>query len=71
MDEMSWGPDVVGSDGYYCNMETRELFPLCEKEEIDGCVNVDARSGKIIKRASVAKRATELHLRSYGDVRLW
>ena len=64
-DEMSYGPDAVGSDAYYCDMSTRELSPLCTSQDVEGCVNVDAPNNRITKRSSVAKRSANLVFRSY------
>ncbi|PGH19555.1 hypothetical protein AJ80_03891 [Polytolypa hystricis UAMH7299] len=66
--EMSYGPDAVGSDGYFCNMATRELHPLCSFQDVEGCVNVDMNGQHVTKRASVAKRSVNLGYRSYEKV---
>lgn len=63
--DMSYGPDAVGSDGYFCDMATRELHPLCSYQDVQGCVNVDVEKNKITKRSTVAKRSMDLHYRSY------
>ncbi|PGH00123.1 hypothetical protein AJ79_08306 [Helicocarpus griseus UAMH5409] len=63
--EMSYGPDAIGSDGFYCNMATRELSPLCSVQDAEGCVNVDEEGQVVTKRASVAKRSVNMHYRSY------
>lgn len=68
---MSYGPDAVGSDGYYCNMETRELFPVCKFHNVEGCVNVDVAGGKVNKRASLGKRSADLNLRAYKRIDQW
>ncbi|PVI06875.1 hypothetical protein DM02DRAFT_581396 [Periconia macrospinosa] len=65
---MSFGPDAVGSDGYFCNMKTRELTPLCTFKDVEGCIDVDQTNSKISKRSSVAKRSASLHVRSYEQV---
>ncbi|KAF2197632.1 hypothetical protein GQ43DRAFT_458389 [Delitschia confertaspora ATCC 74209] len=62
---MSYGPDAVGSDGYYCNMATRELLPLCSFQNVEGCVDVDTENKHVRKRTYVAKRSVDLHYRSY------
>ncbi|KAF2010488.1 hypothetical protein BU24DRAFT_399872 [Aaosphaeria arxii CBS 175.79] len=66
--ETSYGPDAIGSDGYYCNMATRELFPLCEMHNVEGCINIDKDNKVVTKRSLVAKRSTDLHYRSYTQV---
>jgi hypothetical protein len=68
--EMSYGPDAVGSDGYFCDMATRELHPLCSFRDIHGCVNVDVENNKITKRSTVAKRSMDLDYRSYDKLDL-
>jgi len=65
---MSYGPDAAGSDGYFCDMQTRELTPLCSFQDVDGCINVDEAGSKITKRSAVAKRSANLHVRSYETV---
>lgn len=60
--------DVVGSDGYYCNMETRALHPLCSSLKADECVSIDIESGKVQKRTSLGKRITNVNYRSYKKV---
>jgi hypothetical protein len=67
----SHSSDVVGSDGYYCNMETRELHPLCSSLNIDGCVSIDIESGKVQKRTSLGKRTASVNYRSYEKVSVW
>ncbi|KFY09861.1 hypothetical protein V492_05317 [Pseudogymnoascus sp. VKM F-4246] len=67
----SHSSDVVGSDGYYCNMETRELHPLCSSLKVDGCVSIDIESGKVQKRTSLGKRTANVHYRSYEKVSVW
>ena len=42
--ETSWGPDFVGSDGKFCDMGSKTLSPLCDIENIEGCVVV-AKNG--------------------------
>lgn len=70
LDDLSYGPDAVGSDGYYCDMSTRELSPLCSFQDVEGCVNVDAQKNKITKRSSVAKRSVHLVHRSYDKMHM-
>lgn len=67
----SWGPDFVGSDGYFCDMETKTLSPLCSTKEVEGCVDVDAEGKKITKRTSVARRTVNTTHRSYKKVVQW
>lgn len=69
-DEMSHGPDAVGSDGYFCDMAARELHPLCSLQDVHGCVNIDVNSNKITKRSTVAKRSVNLQYRSYDKLEL-
>lgn len=69
--EMSYGPDAVGSDGYYCNMASRELLPLCSHDDVEGCVHIDTEKRIISKRSYPAKRSADLHYRSYHKVDLY
>lgn len=68
---MSHSSDVFGSDGYYCNMETRELHTLCSSFDVNGCVGVDIESGKVQRRVSLGKRTADVHYRSYDKVAVW
>ncbi|KAF7195304.1 hypothetical protein HII31_03510 [Pseudocercospora fuligena] len=66
--ETSWGPDFCGVDGKCCDMDTKTLFPLCEFEDVDGCVEVDANAKTMVKRSSVARRTVEKVHKSYKTV---
>ncbi|KAM0717907.1 hypothetical protein Q7P37_006239 [Cladosporium fusiforme] len=52
----SWGPDYIGSDRKFCDMDQKELLPLCEIEEVEGCVDFDDTDLSIKKRSTVAGR---------------
>jgi hypothetical protein len=67
----SWGPDFVGPDGKFCDMSSKTLMPLCSSQDIDGCVEVDESGGKLLKRMSIAKRATNVVHKSYKHVSKW
>lgn len=64
---MSSGPDFVGSDGRFCNMNLKTLIPLCSFEDIDGCVEVDENEGTLVKRISVARRSVDVH-KTYKNI---
>lgn len=75
MDENSYGPDFVGSDGYFCDMETKTLLPLCSTENVAGCVTLDVDGMSIsnhsspIGKFSVASAGDLLH--KYQKVTQW
>lgn len=69
--ETSWGPDFVGDDGMFCDMETHELHPLCKFQDVEGCVNIDEGERAIKKRSTVAKRSVETTHKSYNDIKRW
>lgn len=61
----SWGPDFVGSDKKFCDMGTKEVAPLCEIDEVDGCVEFDETSLTISRRSTVARRTVKSKHKSY------
>jgi hypothetical protein len=67
----SWGPDFVGSDGKFCDMSSKTLTPLCSSEDVDGCVSVDEDKGTLVKRMSIARRATNVAHKSYKKISKW
>lgn len=67
----SWGPDFVGSDGYFCDMETKTLTPLCITENVDGCMEIDNSQKKVTKRSNVPRREVSTDLKSYEHVDNW
>lgn len=69
--ETSWGPDFIGSDGLFCDMQTKTLTPLCSAHDVDGCLNVDSLEKRVTKRATVAKRLVDLDHKSYQRVDQW
>lgn len=73
-DPMSWGPDFVGYDGF-CDMSTKTLSPLCSKEDVDGCVDVDetdsSGGAQIKKRTTVARRSVNQVHKSYKTISKW
>lgn len=69
--ETSWGPDFIGSDGYFCDMSSKTLTPLCSKQNVNGCINFDDDDKAISKRSSVAKRTVDSPHKSYGTVTRW
>ncbi|OBT61310.1 hypothetical protein VE03_09597 [Pseudogymnoascus sp. 23342-1-I1] len=71
MHPMSHSSDVVGLDGYYCNMEIRELRPLCSSLDVEGCVIFDIESRKVQKRVSLGKRTANVNYRSYEKASVW
>lgn len=67
----SWGPDFVGSDGYFCDMHTKTMTPVCSFHNVDGCINVNTKDKTTTKRFSVAKRQVEKEHKTYGTVSQW
>ncbi|KAB8416321.1 hypothetical protein FH972_024841 [Carpinus fangiana] len=67
----SWGPDFIGTDGMFCDMEAKVLTPLCSTEVIDGCIEVDATALTVLKRSSVAKRSVAAIHREYKRIEQW
>ncbi|KAL7942577.1 hypothetical protein V8C42DRAFT_360011 [Trichoderma barbatum] len=67
----SWGPDFVGSDGLFCDMNTKILIPICSFHDIDGCIDVNLDNQTITKRSNVAKRRIETRYKTYGTVSQW
>lgn len=61
----SWGPDYIGSDKKFCDMGTKKISPLCELEEVNGCVDFDETNLAIKKRSTVARRTVNSHHKSY------
>ncbi|KAK5173155.1 uncharacterized protein LTR77_003277 [Saxophila tyrrhenica] len=63
----SFGPDFVGSDGKFCDMETKALSPLCSNEDVDGCV-VAHQNGTLTVAASNRAHAV---VKTYDVVSDW
>jgi hypothetical protein len=69
--ETSWGEDFIGVDGMYCDMETKQLSPLCSTQGVDGCVEISETEGTdatVVKRTSVARRELQAAHKSYKKV---
>ncbi|KAF2763110.1 hypothetical protein EJ05DRAFT_506744 [Pseudovirgaria hyperparasitica] len=66
----SWGPDFV-ANGFFCDMETKTLHPLCENNPIEGCHELDTSTKTIQRRATVAKREAIIPHKSYSNVKKW
>lgn len=69
--DTAWGPDFVGTDGYFCDMETHTLSPLCSTKDIDGCVNIDDEGNVVNKRSIGPKRAVEHSFKTYNKIKRW
>ncbi|OTA02538.1 hypothetical protein A9Z42_0028970 [Trichoderma parareesei] len=67
----SWGPDFIGSDGMFCDMETKTMTPVCSLHDVDGCINVNVEDKTTSKRSAVAKRQVETKHKSYGTISQW
>lgn len=70
-DEMGYGPDFIGSDGYMCDMDKREVVPVCSFHEADGCVEVDTNTKALIKRSNLMKRGEDTEYKNYEHIALW
>ncbi|KAB5539444.1 hypothetical protein GE09DRAFT_1248602 [Coniochaeta sp. 2T2.1] len=54
----SFGPDFVSlEEGKYCNMETRELLPLCGVGVSGKCFDVKAAKSELTKRAEPGQKS--------------
>jgi len=69
--ETSWGPDFIGPDGNFCDMDKKEMIPLCMVSDVDGCVEVDEDAGHVIKRRTIARRSAKIIHKSYGKISKW
>lgn len=69
--ETSWGPDFIGHDDNFCDMDTKTLMPLCSSRDIDGCIEVDENEGILMKRMSVARRSANVVHKSYKKISRW
>ncbi|KAF2120366.1 hypothetical protein BDV96DRAFT_610319 [Lophiotrema nucula] len=67
----SWGPDFIGPDGRFCDMDSKTLAPLCSSQDVDGCIEVDQSEGKLVKRMNIARRATSIVHKTYKKVSKW
>ncbi|KFZ03596.1 hypothetical protein V502_10809 [Pseudogymnoascus sp. VKM F-4520 (FW-2644)] len=67
----SWGPDFVGSDGKFCDMDTHTLVPLCSTEDVDGCVNIDTTANAVTRRSVGPKRAVDHPHKKYTKINQW
>lgn len=70
-DPMSLGPDFIGVDGYFCDMQTRELTPLCESHPINGCLEINHQDKNLVKRRSLGKRDLDVTHKEYLRVEVW
>ncbi|GIZ49754.1 hypothetical protein CKM354_001278100 [Cercospora kikuchii] len=66
--ETSWGPDFVGADGRFCDMEFKQLTQLCEVANVDGCIELDPTSQSLVKRTSVARREVKAVHKQYQHI---
>lgn len=57
--ETSWGPDYIGSDQKFCDMADKVVSPLCELEDVDGCIEFDDTDLSIKKKVSCSAQDGE------------
>ncbi|KAF2088543.1 hypothetical protein K490DRAFT_64592 [Saccharata proteae CBS 121410] len=69
--EMSHGPDMVDSHGYYCDMDTKTVHPLCSVAQTDDCVDFDESSGALNKRSLDEFGVQSIHKRSFDKIINW
>jgi hypothetical protein len=69
--DTSWGPDFVGPDGLFCDMETKRLMPLCSTNDVNGCIDIDGEANTAVKRSTVKKRQINSMFRSYKTINNW
>lgn len=67
--ETSWGPDYIGSDHKFCDMTDKVVSPLCELENVEGCIEYDETSQSITKRSSIVRRSVKTHQKSYKVIK--
>lgn len=70
-DKMSYGPDFIGSDGYWCDMDKRQVLPICKFHQVEGCIELDFDSNALKKRSTVARRNLLSHHKSYESITNW
>ncbi|KAK7750128.1 hypothetical protein SLS62_007996 [Diatrype stigma] len=65
--ESSWGPDFVSKvDGMYCNMDTHETIPLCDKTIEHDCFDLNNAAGP-----ATVRRNGKRSLRNPSRVITW
>lgn len=69
--DKSWGPDFVGTDGYFCDMGTHTLSTLCSHAEVDGCLEIDQEGMAVKKRSTIARREVQVTHKSYKKIDNW
>lgn len=70
-DPNSYGPDYVSlKDGLFCNMETRELIPLCSDTVTEDCFSLDDQPAAAAG-AKARRRRNVLTKRGYSKVLDW
>lgn len=69
--ETSYGPDFVGSDGMYCDMETKTMSPLCSFQKVDGCFEVDEEKKTLTKTSNIARREVNSVHKTYKVFSKW
>ena len=67
--DTSWGPDYIGSDLKFCDMSDKVVYPFCELEDFEGCMEFDDTNLSITKRSSVARRSVKTHHKSYKVIK--
>lgn len=69
--ETSWGPDFIDGEGMYCDMSEHTLRPLCETQQVEGCIRIDDDGKVLSKRTMGLKRTIDEAYKSYNRVSHW
>ncbi|KAK7425868.1 hypothetical protein QQZ08_007582 [Neonectria magnoliae] len=69
--ETSWGPDFVGTDGMFCDMDTKTLIPLCSTKKVQGCIDIDDEKKVATKRFVTTKRDVSTTHKEYKTIKHW
>ncbi|KAK5033465.1 hypothetical protein LTS07_003769 [Exophiala sideris] len=74
-DTASVGPDFAAlSEGLYCDMDTKEIYPICKDGQVSGCFrtadNVLVGDSGEDEGAKVSERAVQI-MKAYDDVVVW
>ncbi|KAF2806753.1 uncharacterized protein BDZ99DRAFT_84836 [Mytilinidion resinicola] len=68
----SKGPDVVSlTEGGFCDMEKKQVWPLCSKEVLSGCFDVDANKMRPGPRGRMDLEGRRIPYKSYHEEIKW
>ncbi|KAK4504568.1 hypothetical protein PRZ48_005484 [Zasmidium cellare] len=69
--DKSWGPDFIGVDGKYCDMESKTVMPVCSDTFVRDCVEVDQQLNTLRKRTTTARRTVDGVHKTYDTIEQW